>query len=60
MEYRKHPGHLNDWHFHPHCPDWPLDEYFGRREPPALEELCLQCLEFQSSQTRERDVKNNL
>ena len=27
MEYRKHAGHLNDWHFHPHCPDWPLDEY---------------------------------
>jgi hypothetical protein len=53
MEYRKHAGHLNDWHFHPHCPGWPLDEYFGRREPPPLEELCLQCLEFQSSQTAE-------
>jgi hypothetical protein len=34
--YRKHAGHLHDWHFQPRCPDWPEADYIEQVYRPRV------------------------
>lgn len=45
--YRRRFGSLQDWHFHPKCPDWPEAEYMEQIEDPPPEQLCQRCLRLE-------------
>ena len=53
--FRKRPGKLDTWHFHPRCPNWPFAEYVEQTDRP--DELCLRCLILQE---KEADPKAKL
>ena len=43
-KFRKRFGALQQWHFHPKCPHWPIAEYQKKPEVPRKEEICYRCI----------------
>ena len=49
--FRKRFGSLQDWHFHPDCPDWPQAEYTEQVDRlPTEEAVCIECVRLQSNE----------
>ena len=48
--FRKRFGSLQDWHFHPDCPDWPQAEYTKQTDHPPENEVCVECVRLQSNE----------
>jgi len=50
VKYRRSIDRLDEWHFHPECPDWPEVNYLEQSEPPDPEDICEECLELEKQE----------
>ena len=54
VKYRRSIDRLDEWHFHPECPDWPEVNYLEQSEPPDPEDICEECLELEDKESSRR------
>lgn len=44
MKYRKLPGRIHQWHYHPACPELPTQGFIEHESTPQKTDVCPVCV----------------